>query len=153
MSVETKTKDLSADRIRVLREQAAAAAKHAYAPYSNFCVGAAVLLDSGHTVTGCNVENVSYRLTVCAEQAAVARAVVEYGSHIRIMAVAVANADATKACQPCGACRQTLAEFATGDCRVFYPEKDGAAGECTLGELLPASFGKRSLREPAENGA
>lgn len=93
-------------------------------------------------VTGCNVENASYRLTCCAEQSAVARAVAEYGPAIRIVAVAVANANPQVACQPCGACRQTLSEFADGSCRIFYPETDGKPAECTLADLLPASFAK-----------
>jgi len=128
-----------------MREQAASVARNAYAPYSKFFVGAAVLLETGHTVTGCNVENASYRLTSCAEQAAIARAVAEHGAHIRIVAVAVANADAAVACQPCGACRQTIAEFAEGSCRIFYPGEKGEASECTLADLLPSSFSSSSL--------
>jgi cytidine deaminase len=134
---------------RVLREKAAHAARHAYAPYSHFQVGAAVLLQDGHTVTGCNVENASYRLTTCAEQTAIARAVAERGPAIRIVAVAVANTDAHVACQPCGACRQTIAEFAAPDCRIFYPGDNGEPGQCTLADLLPASFNAISLAETA----
>lgn len=115
-------------------------AARAYAPYSHYHVGAAVLLADGSVVTGCNVENASYRLTVCAEQAAVARAVAEYGPKIRIVAVAVANEDATAACQPCGACRQTIYEFATEDCAVLYPGDGGAEMQVALRDLLPASF-------------
>ena len=140
MSIENKTEDLSAERIHAMRQQAAHAARHAYAPYSNFHVGAAVLLENGHTVTGCNVENASYRLTTCAEQAAIVRGVAEYGAHIRIVALALANTDASVACQPCGACRQTIAEFADGSCRIFYPGEGGTHAECTLENLLPASF-------------
>jgi cytidine deaminase len=146
MLIENKSEKLDEARIRVLREQAAHAARHAYAPYSNFHVGAAVLLESGHIVTGCNVENASYRLTTCAEQSAIARAVAEYGAHIRIIAVAVANGDPAVACQPCGACRQTIAEFADASCRIFYPGDDGKPGERTLADLLPASFTAESLR-------
>ena len=145
MSIAHKTEELSAERIHAMRQQAAHAARHAYAPYSKFHVGAAVLLASGQTVTACNVENASYRLTTCAEQAAIARAVAEYGAHIRIMAVAVANMDESVACQPCGACRQTIAEFADGSCRIFYPGENGSPGECTLADLLPASFSSASL--------
>ncbi len=130
-----------------LRGQARLVANNAYAPYSRFKVGAALLLEGGEIVTGCNVENVSYRLTCCAEQAAVACAVAELGPAIRIQAVAVANADRTAACQPCGACRQTLAEFAGPECLVFYPGKGGAAEECTLGELLPSDFDPATLRQ------
>ena len=129
-----------------LRAQAAEAAQNAYAPYSRFRVGAAVLLASGDVVCGCNVENASYRLTTCAEQTAIARAVAEFGPELRVVAVAVANAGASVACQPCGGCRQTIAEFADGDCRIYYPAKDGAEGTCTLRDLLPSSFGADSLR-------
>ncbi len=129
-----------------LRAEAARIATNAYAPYSHFHVGAALLLTNGEIVTGCNVENVSYRLTCCAEQAAVVNAVATFGPAIRIVAVAVANADAGIACQPCGACRQTLAEFADPTCLVFYPEDGGKPGACTLADLLPASFTARSLR-------
>ena len=136
---------LAPEQVMALREAAADAARNAYAPYSRFYVGAAVLLASGETVPGCNVENVSYRLACCAEQTAVARAVAEHGPGIRIVAVAVANADESAACQPCGACRQTIAEFADGDCRVFYPGDGGKPGECILADLLPAQFGASSL--------
>ncbi len=129
-----------------LRRVAAAAAGKAYAPYSRFYVGAALLLDTGEIVTGCNVENASYRLTTCAEQTAVARAVAEHGPATRIRAVAVANADASVACQPCGACRQTIAEFADASCRIYYPGDGGKPGECSLGDLLPAGFQGDSLR-------
>ncbi len=145
MDAAHKAAQLDESRIRVLREQAAHAARHSYAPYSNYHVGAAVLLQNGHTVTGCNVENVSYRLSVCAEQAAIARAVSEYGARIRVVAVAVANGNAALACQPCGACRQTIAEFADGTCPVFYPGDGGKPGACTLADLLPAAFSADSL--------
>ena len=93
-----------------LRELAAKVAEQAYAPYSKFRVGAALLLEDGAVVTGCNVENCSYRLTSCAEQGAIARAVAEFGPKIRVRAVAVANLNGA-ASMPCGACRQTLTEF------------------------------------------
>ena len=85
-----------------LRTAAQEAATRAYAPYSRFYVGAAVLLATGEVVTGCNVENASYRLTCCAEQTAIARAVAEFGPGVRIAAVAVANRDTSIACAPCG---------------------------------------------------
>jgi cytidine deaminase len=139
-------RELDSATVANLHAQATRAAANAYAPYSHFHVGAALLLDNGEVVTGCNVENASYRLTTCAEQAAVARAVTQFGPSIRIEAVAVANADPTVACQPCGACRQTLAEFANGDCLIFYPGDGGALIECTLADLLPASFTAASLQ-------
>jgi cytidine deaminase len=146
MTSHSSARELDPATIANLRAQATRIAEHAYAPYSHFRVGAALLLDSGEIATGCNVENASYRLTTCAEQAAVGAAVAAFGPGIRIAAVAVANADTSVACQPCGACRQTLAEFATGDCRIFYPGDNGKPGECTLADLLPASFSAKSLQ-------
>jgi cytidine deaminase len=122
-----------------LQQRAIAVAHHAYAPYSNFRVGAAVLLTDGAIVTGCNVENASYRLTVCAEQVAIATAVSLHGPGIRIRAVAVANLNKT-ASQPCGACRQTIHEFSTLDTIVFFPAENGTIAEATIGALLPAAF-------------
>jgi cytidine deaminase len=122
-----------------LQQRAIAAARNAYAPYSNFRVGAAVLLTDGHIVTGCNVENASYRLTVCAEQNAIAAAVALHGPKIRIRAIAVANLNGT-ASQPCGACRQTIHEFSTPDTVVFFPGEKGAIAQATIAELLPAAF-------------
>src|ERR1700733_11942213 len=122
-----------------LQQRAIAVAHPAYAPYSNFRVGAAVLLTDGTIVTGCNVENASYRLTVCAEQAAIAAAVGLHGPQIRIRAIAVANLNDT-ASQPCGACRQTIHEFSTPETIVFFPGEKSAIVQATIAELLPAAF-------------
>ena len=122
-----------------LREAALAAAQHAYAPYSRFRVGSALLLETGETVTGCNVENCSYRLTCCAEQAAIARAVSEHGPGIRLHAIAVANLNGA-ASMPCGACRQTLAEFGNDATIILYPGPHGEPEQTTLGALLPHTF-------------
>jgi cytidine deaminase len=139
MSVQRQHEELSeAERAR-LRELARVAAAHSYAPYSRFHVGAALLLEDGTIVTGCNVENCSYRLTSCAEQGAIARAVAEFGPKIRLRAVAVANLN-DAASMPCGACRQTLTEFGDDRTLVLYPGEDGTLEETTLGELLPHAF-------------
>jgi cytidine deaminase len=130
---------LSPTQAEELQQQAIAVAHHAYAPYSHFRVGAAVLLSNGTIVTGCNVENASYRLTVCAEQAAIATAVSLHGPKIRIRAIAVANLNDT-ASQPCGACRQTIHEFSTPDTIVFFPAKGNAIAQATIADLLPAAF-------------
>ena len=131
--------DLTPAQIASLQQHATTVAHRAYAPYSNFRVGAAVLLTDGTIVTGCNVENASYRLTVCAEQAAIATAVSLHGPSIRIRAIAVANLNDT-ASQPCGACRQTIHEFSTPDTIVFYPSAFGVISETTVNKLLPAAF-------------
>lgn len=130
---------------RHLRELANKAAEQSYSPYSRFRVGAALLLADGSVVTGCNVENCSYRLTCCAEQSAIARAVSERGPGIRLRAVAVANLNGA-ASMPCGACRQTLAEFGDDGTVVLYPGEGGEAMETTLGALLPHAFRPESLR-------
>ena len=116
------------------------AAELAYAPYSGFRVGAALLLDDGPVVTGCNVENASYGLTICAERSALVRAVSERGGGFQIVAVAVVNGNHA-ASAPCGACRQMLAEFATPDAMVLF---SGEAGEpapaVAFRDLFPHSF-------------
>ena len=122
-----------------LRELAQTAAANSYSPYSHFRVGAALLLTNGSIVTGCNVENCSYRLTSCAEQVAIARAVSEHGPNIRLRAVAVANLN-DAASMPCGACRQTLSEFGDDDTLILYPGENGADQFTTLGALLPHAF-------------
>lgn len=119
-----------------LRERARAAAANAYAPYSRFRVGAALRLASGAVVTGANVENASYGLTICAERSAVVRAVAEYGPGIRVSAIAVANLNGAVSA-PCGACRQVLAEFAEADTPVTF---SGETRTATMGELLPLAF-------------
>src|SRR5579862_1208691 len=103
---------LSAAQASDLQQRAIAVAHHAYAPYSNFRVGAALLLTDGSIITGCNMENASYRLTIGA-------AVSQHGPKICIRAIAVANLNNT-ASQPCGACRQTIHEFSTPDTIIFF---------------------------------
>ena len=132
-------KPISPAQAADLQQRAIAVAHRAYAPYSNFRVGAAVLLSDGTIVTGCNVENASYRLTVCAEQAAIAAAVSLHGPQIRIRAIAVANLNQT-ASQPCGACRQTIHEFSAPDTIVYFPAEGGSIAQATIAELLPAAF-------------
>jgi cytidine deaminase len=121
-----------------LMQQARESALHSYSPYSGFRVGAALLLSTGEIVTGTNVENVSYGLTICAERAALVRAVSEFGPAIRIAAVAVANLNAA-ASPPCGACRQVLAEFISPDAPVLFPATDGLRS-MPFSDLLPLAF-------------
>ena len=136
---------LTAAEIAFLHQEAAAAAENSYSPYSRFRVGAAILLEPAENVplntivTGTNVENASYRLTTCAEQAAIAAAVSRFGPTIRIRAVIIANLN-NATCMPCGACRQTIAEFAAPETPIFYPAASGEIVPATLAELLPAAF-------------
>jgi cytidine deaminase len=113
------------------------AMERAYALYSNFFVGAALLAESGATYTGCNVENASYGLTICAERNAIFAGVAAEGPKFRIRAIAVAN-KACIACSPCGACRQVIHEFGP-EAAVIFRGSDGYV-EARAKELLPAGF-------------
>jgi cytidine deaminase len=126
------------ERERELIEAATAAHAQAYAPYSHFQVGAAVLADSGRIYKGCNVENVSYGLTCCAERNAVFAAVAEGARRFTaVVVVTAAEAPTT----PCGACRQVLMEFAAGgDMAVLMQTTGGARRQSTLAALLPEGF-------------
>jgi cytidine deaminase len=110
---------ITPELLRDLTAQAADAADHAYAPYSKFRVGAALLLQNGAIVTGANVENASYGLTICAERSAVVRAVAEHGPEMRVLACAITNLN-QQASPPCGACLQVLCEFMTPDSRIIF---------------------------------
>jgi homotetrameric cytidine deaminase len=121
-----------------LLEEARRAALHSYSPYSGFRVGAALRLSSGAIVTGTNVENVSYGLTICAERSALVQAVSRFGPSIRIEAVAVANLNDAPS-PPCGACRQVLAEFVLPQAPVIFPAADGVR-TLPFTELLPLAF-------------
>jgi cytidine deaminase len=131
-----KTKVPASARLRLLRA-ARAAMKNAYAPFSNFKVGAAILTAKGDIFSGCNVENSSYGMTNCAERTAIFSAVAAKGPKLEIVAVAVANAQGVP-CSPCGACRQVIYEFGP-EAVVFYQGKDGDA-ESLITELLPEGF-------------
>jgi len=103
-----------------LMKQAATVAHHAHSVYSTFKVGAALKLDNGEVVTGTNVENMSYGLTICAERSALVRAVAQFGNGIRVKAVAITNLNGQDS-PPCGACRQVLAEFIDPEALVAFP--------------------------------
>ena len=109
----------------------------AYAPYSKFHVGAAVLAVSGAVYAGCNVENASYGLTICAERSAIAAGVAAEGASFRIRAVAVFNGNDAP-CSPCGACRQVIFEFGP-DADVIFQGRPGLE-HSTARALLPAGF-------------
>jgi cytidine deaminase len=111
--------------------------RRAHAPYSNFRVGAAVRDERGRIHVGCNVENASYGLTVCAERNAVAAAVAAGARRIRAVAVA---SGARPPASPCGACRQVIAELGGPDTEVLIAGATGAAERTTLGALLPQAF-------------
>jgi cytidine deaminase len=139
MSQNEATAGINPTQIEELYRLARTIAENAYAPYSRFRVGAAVLLEDGRIVTGCNVENASYRLTTCAEQAAIASAVALHGPTIRIRAIVIANLNGT-ASQPCGGCRQSIHEFSSAITEVFFPAADGSLTRSIIADLLPHAF-------------
>lgn len=120
-----------------LLELAKVSAEQAYAPYSRFQVGCAVFTERGGLFTGCNVENASYGLTICAERNAIFHAVSEEGPAMKIATLAVVALG--QEFPPCGACRQVIAEFATPETTVWFL-RDGKPVSMTMAELLPASF-------------
>ena len=140
--------NLTHEEAEALQLAATRAAENAYAPYSGFRVGAALLLDDGSTVTGCNVENVSYGLTICAERSAMVRAISERGASVRVKAIAVTNLNHA-ASPPCGACRQVLSEFVTDDATISFPS-DAGTESLPFATLMPFAF---KLAHPATPSA
>jgi cytidine deaminase len=117
--------------------QAALAARlHAHAPYSHFMVGAAIEAEDGRIFTGCNVENATYGLTVCAERVAVFKAMSEGVRKFRAVAVA---ADSERLTPPCGACRQILWEF-LGDVPLMLVNLEGKVEELRISDIFPRPF-------------
>jgi cytidine deaminase len=124
-----------------LLKAAELARKQAYAPYSRFAVGAALLAVDGTIYTGCNVENASYGLGICAERNALAHAVSCGATHFTAVAVVTDNG-----VTPCGACRQVLAEFAP-QMTVIVADTNGNRQVYSLSDLLPAAFGPDQLQK------
>jgi len=136
---EVNHRELAEDLRGELLAAAREAQASAYAPYSNFAVGAAVLLSDGVIYRGCNVENASFGLTICAERVALFHAISD--GRVDIAAVAVVTS-APKLCKPCGACRQVIAEFSQADNPIAVLSST-ASGETTLEtitDLLPDTF-------------
>jgi cytidine deaminase len=127
-----------------LRREAAQAAQRAYAPYSRLSVGAAGLTDEGRLVTGCNVENASYGLTLCAECGLVSALHANGGGRLERVSIVAGDGDPLL---PCGRCRQLLLEAGGPDLLV-----DDEPGPVLLGELLPRSFSSADLRSRSESG-
>ena len=132
-----RKKTISAATRKKLEQAAMRVMRNAHAPYSNFRVGAAILLTNGKVFAGCNVENASYGMTNCAERTAIFSAVAQLGPKIEIRAVAVTN-DHGVACSPCGACRQVIYEFGP-DATVFFQGARGSK-QAHITDLLPEGF-------------
>ena len=127
-----------------LLEAARRAAEHAYAPYSQYPVGAAVRDEDGRIWAGCNVENESFGLTVCAERNAVFGMVAGGGKQIEEILVLTSDA-----ATPCGACLQVLSEFATPALPIHLTDGRGSTQTLTLKDLLPLAFNSQALRSNA----
>ena len=123
---------------------ALAARERAYAPYSDYKVGAVIVTEAGEVFTGANVENASYGLSVCAERTAIMRMVLDGGSRPRAVYVATGSSPPAS---PCGSCRQVLLEFCDDPaaCRVVAVNAEGERCEWTVAELIPAGFTGRQL--------
>jgi cytidine deaminase len=133
------------DAERALIEAAVAAMAKAYAPYSKFHVGAAVLGESGRIFAGANVENAAYPVSNCAEASAIAAMIFAGDRRIEAVAVAGGKTGDGTLCTPCGACRQRLREFGAPDLRIHICGPEGLRRTFTLQELLPHSFGPDNL--------
>jgi len=129
------------EKYRELISMAREVNEKAYAPYSHYQVGAAVLWESGQITSGTNVENASYGLTVCAERSAVFRGIALGERRIKAVAISVSGRDIPT---PCGACRQVIREFAE-DCEIILCNGNGETARTSLRTLLPDSFGPEYL--------
>lgn len=131
----------------LLIKEAMMARKNSYCPYSGYAVGACVQTADGRNFSGCNMENASYGLTICAERIAIGKAVSEGAE--RIVAIAIAggkkDADVLDEAFPCGACRQVLREFGSDDMQIIVAKSETEYRIFTLGELYPESFGPDHL--------
>lgn len=134
-------KTLTDDEKKTLIQTAREARRWAYAPYSHYAVGAAVLTDSGRIYDGVNVENAAYPNGICAERVAVHKAVSEGERNFSAIAVVTLNGGT-----PCGACRQVLAEFGSDTVVLLADEKGKLVQETSLSALLPGAFGPQDLK-------
>ncbi len=144
MAKKTAKKAAPAWRDKLI-EAAKRAQKNAYCPYSRYPVGAAVMMDSGRVYTGCNVENASFGLSICAERVAIFKAVSQGEKKVKALCVAA------KSAKPCGACRQVIIEFAHKDAEMIYVDwfpmaKKQKVTLTKAGKLLPQAF------DPSEAG-
>jgi len=134
--------DLTEQQQADLLTAARAAQTRAYAPYSHFLVGAAVLDEHGRVHAGCNVENAAYPQGVCAEAGALSAMVLAGGTRVR---AAVVVGDGAAPVTPCGGCRQKLREFAAPDAPILVADRERLRARFTLAQLLPDSFGPDHL--------
>lgn len=131
--------------IHNLIERAIHARKNAYAPYSNFFVGAALLCDDGAVYTGCNVENAAFTPGICAERVAISTAVADGRKTFTAIAVVGGADEIAEDCFPCGVCRQVLREFCKDDFQIVVAQSVDKYAVYTLAQLLPNGFGPDNL--------
>ena len=129
------------EEFKKLIKEAEKARNRAYTPYSKFKVGAAVLCDDGKIFTGCNIENASFGMSICAERVAIFKAVSEGSTKFEAIAVI---GDTDKPCSPCGACRQVISEF-DENIPLIMANLKGDVKIKKIGDLLPEAFGKKDL--------
>lgn len=129
---------------KLLLEKAYEGRNNAYAPYSKFKVGAAVLMENGKIYIGCNIENASYGATNCAERTAIFKAISEGNRKIRAIAIVGTDDEYT---YPCGICRQVIAEFADENTEIILGKKSLEYIVKTLAEILPGAFTKEALQK------
>lgn len=122
-----------------LFERALAVRENAYAPYSNYRVGAAILDDRGDLHIGCNVENAAYPIGACAEAAAIGAMIAKGGRTIKKIAI-IGGGDTIEACTPCGGCRQAISEFADEDTVILLKDETGAVRRYGARDMLPLAF-------------
>ena len=137
-----KNENIDADTWNVLVESSQNACQKSYAPYSKFHVGAAALTEKGVVVQGCNVENASYGLTVCAERNCIAQAVIASETKLARMAIYTKEEQLTP---PCGACRQVIAEFFSQDAQIMAVNHLNKFKVWTVAQLLPDAFTPQNL--------
>jgi cytidine deaminase len=134
---------MNMDKI-ALMEEAKRARELAYAPYSKFKVGAALLTENGDVYKGCNIENAAYSLCNCAERTALFKAYSDGNKQYTALAVV---ADTDRPVSPCGACRQVISELCPSDMKVYLTNLKGDVAEITVSELLPGAFTAEDLHE------
>lgn len=139
---------MSDDSFQALFTAAMAVRERAYAPYSRFFVGAAILTDDGQIFSGCNVENAAYPQGQCAEANAIGVMVSNGATRIAEIVVIGGEEEDGMLCSPCGGCRQRLREFAGADMPVHICGPEGLRITMTLEDLLPLSFGPDNLADP-----
>lgn len=130
--------------VQKLMNEAKHAREKAYAPYSKFSVGAALLTKSGKIFHGCNIENASFSMTNCAERTAIFKAVSEGETEFEAIAII---ADTKNPVSPCGACRQVMAEFCSPEMPVYLANLQGKIQKTTVKQLLPSAFNSEDMKD------